>query len=189
MDLGQINLVLLDRDGVINQDSPDYIKSTQEWRPLKGAIDAIVQLQRRFKVAVCTNQSGVARGLFDEETLAAIHDKLNQTIEDAGGDAVDVFYCPHAPHAQCPCRKPNAELLIQAMRSYNAQPSNTLYVGDSEKDVQAAINAGCTSVLVLTGNGAKAVNTPIGKQAGHVVSDLPALAKLLNVWSSIKHPN
>ncbi|GEM_PF-531431 len=174
-----LQLVLLDRDGVINVDSPDYIKSAEQWLPLPGAIAAIVKLQGAYAVAVCSNQSGVARGLFDESTLASIHDKLNACIKQAGGEAVDVFYCPHHPDAGCQCRKPAPELLHLAMRTHGAAAANTLYAGDSETDLLAAENAGCTPVLILTGNGRKAQRSQAGQRAELICTDLAALPAAL----------
>ena len=175
-----LQLVLLDRDGVINVDSPDYIKSAEQWRPLPGAIAAIVKLQATYAVAVCSNQSGVARGLFDESILASIHDKLNACIEEAGGEAINVFYCPHHPDAGCQCRKPAPELLRLAMRTQEIEPGNTLYAGDSETDLLAAENAGCTSVLILTGNGSKTQHSQAGQRAQLVCADLAALPAALS---------
>ncbi len=149
----ELDLVLLDRDGVINFDSPDYIKTPEEWDALPGALEAVVQMQQHVHVAVCSNQSGVGRGLFDENILASIHDKLNRELKSLGGQALDVYYCPHQPQAGCPCRKPKPDLLIRAMRASHIAPNATLYVGDSEKDLLAATNAGCHAALVLTGNG------------------------------------
>ncbi len=176
MDLAQIELVLLDRDGVINHDSADYIKSPQEWKPLAGAIDAIVSIQNKAHVAVCTNQSGVGRGYFSESTLGAIHDKLNLCIIEAGGQPVNIFYCPHHPEDGCACRKPKPELLLTAMRAFDTQPSKTLYIGDSEKDLLAARNAGCVDVLALTGNGANTALSDVGKTATISCFDLSEFA-------------
>ena len=175
-----VDLVLLDRDGVINEDSAAYIKSPDEWHAIEGSIEAIVILQNYVRVGVCTNQSGVGRGLFNEQTLAAIHDKLNKAIQDAGGTPIDIFYCPHPPGAGCPCRKPKPELLITAMRAYNAYPQNTLYAGDSEKDLNAADNAGCIDALILTGNGAQTASTPRGKRASITCKNLGALAQRIS---------
>jgi len=111
-----LNLILLDRDGVINMDSPDFIKNPDEWQPLPNAIAAIVQLQRQFKVAICTNQSGISRGLLSEDTLAAIHAKLNDLVQSSGGNRLPVFYCPHHPDDNCPCRKPQPGLLQAAIQ-------------------------------------------------------------------------
>ena len=170
-------LVLLDRDGVINVDSPDYIKSPEEWHPISGAMQAIVQLQRHVTVAVCTNQSGVGRGLFDEDTLAAIHQKLNDALIASGGRPLDVFYCPHHPDDGCPCRKPQPGLLECAMQAYGIAPDATVYAGDSAKDLQAAANAGCHSALILTGNGNATATTRAASLAAWTcdsLSDLPA---------------
>jgi len=176
IDPAQFRLVLLDRDGVINLDSPDYIRHPAQWHPLPGAIDAIVKLQSTVTVAVCTNQSGIGRGLFDEHTLAAIHDKLNATIVAAGGEPVDIFYCPHHPDARCPCRKPQPELLLRAMAAYGIGPHHTIYAGDSEKDLLAAQRAECTGALILTGNGIETKTRPAGKRAEWILDDLNELA-------------
>jgi D-glycero-D-manno-heptose 1,7-bisphosphate phosphatase len=175
----KLRLILLDRDGVINSDTPDFVKSPIEWHALPGAIEAVVTLQERFTVAVCTNQSGIGRALFDESTLAAIHTKLNTCIKDSGGDAVDIFYCPHHPDAGCRCRKPHPELLQRAMRSHGADPQATLYVGDSEKDLLAALQAGCKSALVLTGKGSTTLQSQAGQRATMVCDDLASLPAAL----------
>jgi len=179
MDPAQIKLVLLDRDGVINVDSPDFIKHPSQWRPIPGAIDAIASLQSRFEVAVCSNQSGIGRGLFDEDTLTTIHDKLNAEIVAAGGRALDVFYCPHHPEADCPCRKPKPELLLRAMQAYATRPEHTVYAGDSEKDLLAAENARCTGILILTGNGAETAASATRTLTDWVYTDLKELATSL----------
>ena len=170
-----LRLILLDRDGVINFDSPDYIRDASQWHPISGAIEAIVRLQKRFSVAICTNQSGVGRGLIDLPALAAIHAKLNRHVESAGGVSVDVFYCPHRPEAGCACRKPKPELLQIAMRAHDAAPDTTLYAGDSEKDLLAAEGAGCTAALVLTGNGTTTAQSAVAKRAALTSSDLATL--------------
>ena len=174
-----LKLILLDRDCVINIDTPDFVKSPAEWHPLPGAIEAIVALQDQHTVAVCTNQSGVGRGLFDETTLAAIHTKLNRCITDSGGKAVDVFYCPHHPDAGCTCRKPQPGLLQQAMQTNGTDAQATIYVGDSEKDLLAATQAGCRSALVLTGNGSATVLSQAGQRATLICDDLASLPGVL----------
>ena len=176
-----VDLVLLDRDGVINFDSADYIKQPDEWRPIPGAIAAMVVLQKKVTVAVCTNQSGVGRGLFSEDILADIHKKLNTTLIEAGGVAVDIYYCPHHPEAGCPCRKPEPELLLAAMRAYDAEASTTVYAGDSEKDLLAARNANCTGALILTGNGVQTALTDIGRQTPVMCANLAALPAALGL--------
>jgi len=171
-----IKLLLLDRDGVINVDSKHYIKKAEEWHPIAGSINAIVQLQHCVKIAVCTNQAGIGRGLFAETALTAIHTKMNNAIVQAGGEAIDIYYCPHAPAQDCYCRKPKSGLLTLAMQGHQCLAKNTLYVGDSEKDLLAALNAKCRSVLVLTGNGSKTAKTPAAQYAGAIVENLAALA-------------
>ena len=175
----QTQLILLDRDGVINFDSPDYIKNPDEWQAIPGALDAIAAMQRQFTVAVCTNQSGIARGLFDEDTLAAIHDKLNAQLIAHGGQPLDVFYCPHHPQDHCPCRKPEPELLSCAMQAYEILPQATVYAGDSEKDLLAAVNAGCRGALILTGNGAVTARSATARRANFTCESLAHLPAAL----------
>lgn len=175
----ELKLVLLDRDGVINIDSADYIKSPEEWHPIEGSIEAIVKLQSVYTVVVCTNQAGVGRGLFGESELAAIHAKLNCCIADLGGSAVDIYYCPHHPDDKCMCRKPNPELLLLAMQANGATANQTIYIGDSEKDLLAAENAACHSALVLTGNGAETALSQVSKRAQITCEDLSSVASLL----------
>jgi len=176
LNLRDLELVLLDRDGVINLDSADYIKTPDEWQPIEGSIEAIVRLQLVYKVAVCTNQSGIGRGMFSEEALALIHTKLRDAILAQGGMPIDIYYCPHHPNDSCGCRKPKTELLDLAMCSHDMVPAKTIYVGDSEKDLLAAELAGCISALVLTGNGKKTALSQVGKRAQVTQSNLQAFA-------------
>jgi D-glycero-D-manno-heptose 1,7-bisphosphate phosphatase len=149
-----IELILLDRDGVLNADSADYIKSPEEWHPLPGAGQAVAAMhQEQRQVAICTNQSGLGRGLFDEPTLAAIHAKLATYLSKYQTQVEQIYWCPHHPEADCLCRKPAPGLLQQAMTDFDVSPSQTAFVGDSLRDLQAAIAARCKPVLVLTGNG------------------------------------
>ncbi len=154
-------VVFLDRDGVINRDSPDYIKSPAEFEFIPGSPRAIARLTRAgISVIVITNQSGVNRRLFSPRTLARIHDKMRAGIRAAGGQIRDIFFCPHRPDQGCYCRKPRPGLLCQAQARYNLDLSAAVMVGDSAKDMQAAWQAGCgTTVLVLTGNGESALHT------------------------------
>jgi len=149
-----MGLVILDRDGVINFDSPNYIKSPEEWRPLPGSIEAIALLSKAgYKVYIATNQAGLARGLFDLDRLNLMHEKLLGLVNEQGGKVAGIFYCPHHPDEHCHCRKPKIGLLEQisahARQSLNGVP----FVGDSLKDVQAALTMGCKPILVETGNG------------------------------------
>ena len=149
-----MKIVVLDRDGVINQDSDLYIKSADEWLPIDGSIDAIAKLsQSGYKIAVATNQSGLGRDLFDEYALAQIHHKLCSLVEDSGGIVDGIFYCPHLPDESCSCRKPATGLLTQIEQEFSTTLNQSFFVGDSYKDVQAAISFGCKPVLVRTGKG------------------------------------
>ena len=149
-------LVILDRDGVINHDSVEFIKSPEEWRAIDGSIDAIVALsQAGFTVAVATNQSGVGRKIIDLPTLASIHEKLRDAVRQAGGDLGRIVFCPHHPDDGCDCRKPKPELLLRLSRQYELPLEGTPVIGDSERDLQAARAVNARPILVLTGNGRK----------------------------------
>lgn len=157
------NIIVLDRDGVINVDSDDYIKSEQEWIALPGSIEAIATLcAAGFSVAVATNQSGIARGLFDTYELARMHSKMQLLVEEAGGCIATVCYCPHAPDADCRCRKPGTGLLEQIQAETGLSLKGCAFVGDSLKDLQAAIAFDMNPVLVRTGKG-KATEEKLGQ--------------------------
>lgn len=147
-------LIILDRDGVINYDSPAYIKSPQEWEPIPGSLEAIARLkQAGWLVAVATNQSGVARGLYDLETLQRIHAKMLTQVAAYGG-AIDLLrYCPHAPHEKCRCRKPKAGMLLDIGSQLEIPLQDVPAVGDSLRDLQAAEAVGAQPILVKTGKG------------------------------------
>jgi D-glycero-D-manno-heptose 1,7-bisphosphate phosphatase len=150
-------LVILDRDGVINVESAEYVKSTAEWQAIPGSLEAIAQLNAAgHSVVVATNQSGVGRGFYTLETLHAIHEKMLSELTAVGGKIDHIYYCPHHPDEGCACRKPEPGMLLQAMSDFNAPCSETIFVGDSTRDIEAARAAGCTAALVLTGNGARA---------------------------------
>jgi D-glycero-D-manno-heptose 1,7-bisphosphate phosphatase len=151
-----VKLVILDRDGTINEDSDAYIKSLEEWRPIKGSLEAIARLnQAGYRVVVATNQSGIARKLFDTKTLFAIHDALQRAAAQFGGRVDAFFFCPHAADSACDCRKPRPGMLIEVARRFNVALADTYMVGDASRDVEAAAAAGARPVLVLTGKGAK----------------------------------
>lgn len=148
--------VILDRDGTINVDSDDFIKSANEWLPLPGSLEAIALLnQHGYKTVVISNQSGIARGLFDVATLEAIHAKMRQMASDAGGEIAAIYYCPHGPHDVCACRKPKDGLFRRFAADTGADLSQIYAIGDSLRDLQAAESAGARPVLVKTGKGAK----------------------------------
>jgi D-glycero-D-manno-heptose 1,7-bisphosphate phosphatase len=151
-----MKLIILDRDGVINQDSDQFIKSPEEWRPIPGSLEAIARLcQADYRVVVATNQSGIARGLFDMPTLNAIHDKMHKAVALAGGRIDAVFFCPHGPEADCHCRKPRHGMLEEIASRYNMSLAEVPAVGDSLRDLEAAVKMGAAPILVLTGKGVK----------------------------------
>ena len=150
------SFVILDRDGVINQDSVEYIKSAEEWVALPGSLEAIALLtSNNIDVYIATNQAGIARGKLTLDALENIHKKLLCEVEKTGGRVVDIKYCPHHPDLKCWCRKPNPGLLEEIATTYNLSLKEGCYVGDSLKDLKAAELAGCQGVLVLTGKGAE----------------------------------
>jgi D-glycero-D-manno-heptose 1,7-bisphosphate phosphatase len=149
-----MRLVILDRDGVINQDSDAYIKSPEEWIPVPGSLEAIARLnQGGFRVIVCTNQSGIGRGLFDMATLNAIHQKMHIAAQQLGAHIDAIFFCPHAPENNCDCRKPKPGMLHAIAKRFGIPLKGVPKVGDSLRDLQAAFVAGCQPFLVLTGKG------------------------------------
>lgn len=175
-----MKLVILDRDGTINFDSEHHIKSVDEWRPIKGSLEAIARLtQAGYRIVVATNQSGIARGLFTTRTLFDIHEALQRAAVQAGGRVDAFFFCPHAAGAACQCRKPQPGMLLEVARRFNIALGDTYMVGDGLRDVQAAAAAGARPVLVLTGKGQKTQaegNLPPGTQ---VFPDLAAFAEYL----------
>jgi len=138
-----VTLIILDRDGVINQDSDEYVKSAEEWIPLQGSIDAIAKLYRAgFTIVIATNQSGLGRGYFDLDDLEAMHAKLNHLVNDVGAELGGIFYCPHTPDQGCHCRKPQPGLLDAIAVEFEADLTNTVIVGDSLRDLEAGIARG-----------------------------------------------
>lgn len=171
--------VILDRDGVINADSDAYIKSVEEWRPLPGSIDAIARLSRAgWRVLVCTNQSGVGRGLLSETTLATIHDTLCRQVEEQGGHIDGIFHCPHRPEEGCDCRKPRPGLLHRAAERFNLELRDLPVIGDSQRDLDAARAVGALPLLVRTGNGEATAAQP-AHGATAIYADLPTAADAL----------
>lgn len=151
---GPTKLLILDRDGVINFDSDDYIKSPAEWRPIPGALEAIARLnQQAYTVAIVTNQAGISRGLFDMKTLNAIHHKLHAAAHAVGAHVDAIFFCPHAADDYCDCRKPRPGMLKAIAQRYELSLNNVPMVGDSLRDLQAGFEVGCTPYLVRSGKG------------------------------------
>jgi len=151
-----MKLVVLDRDGVVNYDSDQYIKSPAEWRPIPGAIEAIARLhQAGFRIAVATNQSGIGRGLFDMATLNAINDKMMELVFRQGGRIDALFFCPHTATEECACRKPRTGMYEEIAARFHTELKGVPAVGDSLKDLQAAEVVSAQPILVLTGKGAK----------------------------------
>jgi D-glycero-D-manno-heptose 1,7-bisphosphate phosphatase len=151
-----MKLIVLDRDGVINYDSDQFIKNPEEWKPIPGSLEAIARLcQADYRVVVATNQSGVGRGLFDMHTLNAIHDKMHKAVALAGGRIDAIFFCPHAADSDCRCRKPKPGMLDDIATRYNTDLHGVPAVGDSLRDLTAAAERGAQPMLVLTGKGSK----------------------------------
>jgi D-glycero-D-manno-heptose 1,7-bisphosphate phosphatase len=172
-----MKLVILDRDGTINHDSDQYIKSPDEWKPIKGSLEAIARLSHAgFRVVVATNQSGIARGLFDTATLLAINQKMFRAANQAGGRIDAVFFCPHAADSECECRKPKPGMLREISRRFNIPLDDVCMVGDGLRDLQAARDAGARPVLVLTGKGKKTRDAGELPEQTQVFADLAAFA-------------
>lgn len=151
-----MKLVILDRDGVINYDSAQFIKSPEEWKPIPGSLEAIARLnQAGFRIALATNQSGIGRGLFDMATLNAIHDKMYRALAQCGGRIDALFYCPHTADAHCGCRKPKPGMLEEIARRFGTDLKDIPSVGDSLRDLQASVAVGAQPILVRTGKGEK----------------------------------
>lgn len=144
-----IKLVILDRDGVINYDSPCYIKSPDEWQAIPGSLEAIARLSKAgYKIAVATNQSGIARGLYNIKTLATIHARMCDEVSKVGGVIDKIVFCPHTPEARCPCRKPKPQLLLQIAEYFGCSLRQVPFIGDKMSDVEAAIQAGAKPILI-----------------------------------------
>lgn len=175
-----MKLVILDRDGVINFDSDQFIKNPREWSPIPGSLEAIAQLnQAGFRVVVATNQSGVGRGLFDMATLNSIHAKMHKFVALAGGRIEAVFLCPHAADSRCACRKPNAGLFHDIAARFHIDLENVHAVGDALRDVQAAISAGARPMLVKTGKGMRTL------EGGQLPAEVPVYENLAQAAQAI----
>ena len=177
-----MNLIILDRDGVINFDSDEYIKSPEEWIPIPGSLEAIARLNGAgYTVVVASNQSGVGRGLLDLSALQQIHEKMARELARVGGKIDAIFFCPHAPDDRCDCRKPKPGLLLEIAKKFHLDLKNVPAVGDSLRDIEAAQAAGAKPVLVRTGKGdevARSGKLPAGVE---VYDDLAAFTDALLV--------
>jgi D-glycero-D-manno-heptose 1,7-bisphosphate phosphatase len=175
-----MKMIILDRDGVINQDSPEFIKSPAEWIPIPGSMEAIARLnQAGYRVVVASNQSGIARELFDMNILNAIHQKLHAHAQMVGAAIDAIFFCPHAAIDNCDCRKPKSGMFDEIAKRFKVNLRGVPTVGDSLRDLQAGFVSGCAPYLVLTGKGQKTYETgglPPGTQ---VFPDLAAMVNLL----------
>lgn len=177
-----MHLVILDRDGVINQDSAEFIKSPEEWIAIAGSLEAIARLtQAGYRVVIASNQSGLARGLFSIDTLNRIHEKMNRQLAELGGSIEAIFFCPHGPKGSCQCRKPKPGLFLDIAARLGHSLSGVPAVGDSLRDLQAAATAGATPVLVRSGKGRQTEEKLAGAEINPVAvyDDLAAFVDTL----------
>ena len=172
-----MKLIVLDRDGVINVDSDQFIKSPDEWKPIPGSLEAIARLNESgWRVVVASNQSGVGRGLFDMDTLNAINEKMTKAIGQVGGRLDAIFFCPHSADSTCDCRKPRPGMFVQIAERFNVDLAGVPVVGDSLRDLHAAVAAGAKPYLVLTGKGEITRASPDLPAGTLIYPDLDAVA-------------
>lgn len=177
-----MSLIILDRDGVINHDSDDFIKSPAEWEPIEGSLEAIARLNHAgYRVVVITNQSGIARGLLDVDTLTRIHSKMRRMLAQVGGKIESILYCPHGPDDECDCRKPKEGAFSELASRLRIDLTNIPAVGDSLRDLQAAKTAGAKPILVRTGKGERTL-------AQGVPDDVAVYDDLASVVDSLLGP-
>jgi len=175
-----MKLIILDRDGVINQDSDNYIKSVDEFIPLPGSLEAIARLnQAGYRVAVATNQSGIARGYYDLAALNAMHDKLRRLLTNLGGNIEMIAYCPHGPDEGCDCRKPKPGMYRDIAQRMEASLKDVPVIGDSLRDLQAAQAVDAYPILVRTGKGERTIAKGEGLEGIPVYDDLAAAVSAL----------
>ena len=168
-----MKLIILDRDGVVNFDSDQFIKSPDEWKPIPGSLEAIARLnQAGYRVVLATNQSGIGRGLFDMATLNTIHDKMHKALAQAGGRIDALFFCPHTADSKCDCRKPKPGMFEEISKRFNIELAGVPAIGDSLRDLQAAAAMGAQPILVRTGKGEKTLS------AGGLPEGTPVFADL-----------
>jgi len=175
-----IKLIVLDRDGVINEDLEHPVSSPDEWVPIPGSLEAIARLhQAGWRVAVATNQSGIERGIIDLETLHAIHQRMHEMVNQAGGKIDVVAFCPHSESEQCSCRKPAPGMLYTICERLNIDPGNMILVGDSLRDMQAAMVTAATPIIVRTGKGQSTLDSNKGLEHIPAYDDLAAYVDTL----------
>ena len=173
-------LIVLDRDGVVNRDSEQYIKSPDEWKPIPGSLEAIARLNHAgYRVVIATNQSGIGRGLFEMSTLIAIHDKMHKALAQVGGRIDAIFYCPHSGDSQCECRKPRTGMLKEIGLRFGVDMAGVPCIGDSLRDLEAAEAVGAQPILVLTGKGEKTLRQGQYPQDTVIFPDLAFAASAL----------
>ena len=176
----QVKLIILDRDGVINYDSEQFIKSPDEWRPIPGSLEAISRLNHAgFRVVVATNQSGLGRRLFDMATLIAINDKMHKSLAQVGGRIDAVFYCPHTADSACECRKPKPGMFLEIGNRFGVELTGVPCVGDSVRDLQAAAAVDAQPILVLSGKGEKTLRDGVFPANTIIYPDLAFVATAL----------
>lgn len=172
-------LIILDRDGVINQDSDDYVKSLAEWIPIEGSCEAIADLCKAgYTIAIATNQSGLARGYFSLDELEAMHGRMNALVEEAGGKIATIKYCPHGPDDGCDCRKPLPGLVDQIETELGISAEGAWFIGDSLRDLQAGLAKGCRPVLVMTGKGEKTLLKMLTTEVAAEIKQAPVYTDL-----------
>ena len=175
-----VKLIILDRDGVVNRDSDQYIKSPDEWRPIPGSLEAIARLNHAgYRVVIATNQSGIGRGLFEASTLVAIHEKMHKALAQVGGRIDAIFYCPHSGDSQCDCRKPKTGMLKEIGVRFGVDLAGVPCIGDSLRDLSAAEAVGAQPILVLTGKGEKTLREGEYPQNTVIFPDLAFAASAL----------
>jgi len=155
-----MKLIILDRDGVINEDSDHFIKSPDEWIPIPGSLEAIARLHKAgWTIAVATNQSGIARGLFSVDTLQAMHAKFHALLAEHGGKVDAIYYCDHGPNDECSCRKPLPGMYVQAADEFGADLREVPVIGDSFRDLEAAMAVNARPIAVKTGKGERTLES------------------------------
>lgn len=171
-----MKIIVLDRDGVINFDSDQFIKSPDEWKPIPGSLEGIARLnQWGWRVVIASNQSGIGRGLFGMDTLNAINEKMVKSLGQLGGRLDGIFFCPHAADSTCDCRKPKPGLFNQISRRFNVDLTGMPAVGDSLRDLLAGVAVGCKPYLVLTGKGQKTKSDPALPENTLIYPDLASV--------------